>query len=170
MDKPPLTERNDSDEALAAFTDRLLASPPDSPIQPTSSDPELARLEATLLRLRAAYGAPSQPPSEAAQRIHKNLAQEWPHTLQAQNHSPEPHPGWLSRLQDFFGWGTTQRRQHTLTLAFGVIAVLTLILTLWLSPADDPNLATMTSRIPGLLLFAFLILVAVIAFFWDRFH
>ncbi len=170
MDKPPLTEHNDSDEALAAFADRLLAARPDAPTQPTNPDPELARLEATLLRLRAAFGTPVQPPPEAAQRIHQNLAQAWPHPLQVQTPPAEPRPGRLSRLQGFFGWNTTRRRQHTLTLAFGAVAALTLILTLWLSPPGDANLAAAGGRLPGLLLFGFLILVAAIAFFWDQFH
>ena len=170
MDKPHSPEYSQSDEVLAAFTDELLSTSPDTPPPPTHNDPELAKLEQTVLRLRASFPPVDRPPPEAAGRIRQNLVEVWPHIPHAKIETQPAGGSWMERVKGLFGWNTARRRQRTMTLAFSGVAALTLILTLWLSPATSAGAAAATSRMPGLAVFAFLLLAAGLAFFWDRFH
>jgi len=92
MDKFPKPHAQQLDDQLAYFTDRVLSGENETEMDENFDQAELAELQKTVLRIKAAAQA-AQPGEATALRIRSRLLLEWKQGRQTQTRKPQ-HFGW----------------------------------------------------------------------------
>jgi anti-sigma-K factor RskA len=142
--------RQEQDERLADFTDRLLAGEIEQEVARHEPDPELAQMQETLRRVQQAF--PSQlPDAEMQNRIRARLTAEW-----RKNNAP------VRNVQKNLLFST-----RTLSLSLATVAVAIIILIVSFLPNFQNGIAGTagigTSWIP----FAIFIIVIAGLIIWQ---
>jgi hypothetical protein len=117
------------DDQLAEFTERLLSGEASDMLKPATQDRELFELQATVMRLKTAFGE-SQQDEVMARRIKRSLIAEWERSGLDAKSRP-----FLSQWTQ--GPASSRSRQFVL-FALAVAAVAVLVIVPLITPAAVP--------------------------------
>jgi len=155
MNKVSKSKDQQLDDLLSEFTDQVLSNKNEIDMQETTAQDELAELQKTVLRLKAA-AQKARASDDAEVRIRNRLLVEWKKTSQAQRPAPKR-----------FTWNWTFPR---LALAGGfVVLILAGVVTL-LTPSDTSLTATSDGSQTGSPLFILAGIVIIVFLLWYNRH
>lgn len=154
MNDQPENKNHKLDQDLSDFTDQVYSG--NAQVKPEIEDPEseLARLEGTVLRIQDSLGMKEVDPV-SKQRIYRRLVSEW-------DKAGFGKPAWETRR------APARRRSRWIDSRFalaqlGFALALTAVVILLLLPEVGPGILVASSKVPGLLPLAALVVIAVVA-------
>lgn len=143
------------DELLSQFTDQVLSEKNETDTQETMAQDELAELQKTVLRMKAA-AQKARASDNADVRIRNRLMMEWKKSRQAERPTPKR-----------FSWNWTFPR---LALAGGFAVLILVSAVALLAPSTTPLTATADGSQTWSPLFIIAGIIIIVYIFWHNRH
>ncbi len=156
MNKFAEAHEKNLDELLSEFTDQVLSDKNETDMQKTMAQHELAELQKTVIRMKAA-AQKARASDNADVRIRNRLMMEWKKTRQAERPAPKQR----------FTWSWTFPR---LALAGGLVVLILISTVTLVTPSTVPLTATSDGSQTWSPLFILAGIIVIVLIFWHNRH
>jgi hypothetical protein len=155
MNKSPKSQEQQLDDLLSKFTDQVLSDENETSMHEITAQDELAELQKTILRLKAA-AKKARASDNADVRIRNRLLMEWGKNRRAESAAPKR-----------FTWNWTFPR---FALAGGFAVLILISVVTLLSPATAPLTATSDGTRPWSPFFILTGIIIIAYLLWRNRH